>query len=122
MIATAVVLRYHLRKKYEFKKSRRPVITVSLYPIKVIGTTVNGRQGPLLILVYVRVKKLVSNSRIKNSVQIASCPKQNKKFQARPKKLLFFKSYVTCIYVLIIVFPKFDPLTATGQNVKIYSP
>jgi hypothetical protein len=28
---------------------------------------------------------------------------------------LFFKSYMTLSYLLIIDFPKFDPLTATGM-------
>ncbi len=37
---------------------------------------------------------------------------QNKKiFQDRPKKFLFSKSYMTLKYLLIIDFPKFDPLT-----------
>jgi hypothetical protein len=53
-----------------------------------------------------------------------------KKFQGRPKKILFLKSYMTLKYLLIIDFPKFDPLTVAemahveilGQNVKIYSP
>jgi hypothetical protein len=31
------------------------------------------------------------------------------------KIFLFLKSYMTPIYLLIIVFPKFDPLTATGM-------
>jgi hypothetical protein len=35
-----------------------------------------------------------------------------KNFQDRPKFLLFFKSYMTLKYLLIIDFPKFDPLTA----------
>ena len=33
-------------------------------------------------------------------------------FQDRPKKILFFKSYITLKYFLIIDFPKFGPLTA----------
>jgi hypothetical protein len=33
-------------------------------------------------------------------------------FQDRPKNFLFSKSYMTLKYLLIIVFPKFDPLTA----------
>jgi hypothetical protein len=53
-----------------------------------------------------------------------------KKFQDRPKNFyLFIKSHMTLKYLLIIDFPKFDPLTAAemaveimGQNVKIYSP
>jgi hypothetical protein len=48
-------------------------------------------------------------------------------FQDRPKKFLFLKSYMTPKYLLIIDFPKFDPLTATemayveilGQNAII---
>jgi hypothetical protein len=35
-----------------------------------------------------------------------------KKFQDRPKKILFLKSHLTIKYLLIIDFPKFDPLTA----------
>jgi hypothetical protein len=35
-----------------------------------------------------------------------------KKFQDRPKKNLFLKSYMTLKYLLIIDFPKFDPLKA----------
>ena len=35
-----------------------------------------------------------------------------KKFQDRPKKNLFLKSYMTLQYLLIIDFPKFYPLTA----------
>ncbi len=38
---------------------------------------------------------------------------QNEKnFQDRPKKFLFLKSCMTLKYLLIIDFPKFDPLTA----------
>ncbi len=33
-------------------------------------------------------------------------------FQARPKKFFFLKSYMTLKYLLIIDFPKFEPLTA----------
>jgi hypothetical protein len=33
-------------------------------------------------------------------------------FQDRPKLFLFFKSYMTLKYLLIIDFPKFYPLTA----------
>ena len=33
-------------------------------------------------------------------------------FQDLPKKFLFLKSYMTLKYLLIIDFPKFDPLTA----------
>ncbi len=48
----------------------------------------------------------------------------NKKFQNSQYIFLFFKSNMTLLYLLIIDFPKFDPLTETGigQNVKIYSP
>jgi hypothetical protein len=35
-----------------------------------------------------------------------------KKFQDRPNFFLFFKSYMTLKYLLIIDFSKFDPLTA----------
>jgi hypothetical protein len=38
--------------------------------------------------------------------------RNEKIFQDRPKIFLFFKSYVTLKYLLIIDFPKFDPLTA----------
>jgi hypothetical protein len=34
------------------------------------------------------------------------------KFQDRPKKFLFLKSYMTLKYLLIIDFPKFEPVTA----------
>jgi hypothetical protein len=38
---------------------------------------------------------------------------QNEKmFQDRPKKFSFLKSYMTLKYLLLIDFPKFDPLTA----------
>ena len=38
---------------------------------------------------------------------------QNEKiFQDRPNFYLFLKSYMTFKYLLIIDFPKFDPLTA----------
>jgi hypothetical protein len=41
-------------------------------------------------------------------------PRTTKKnFQDRPRIFLFFKSYMTLKYLLIIDFPKFDPLTAT---------
>ena len=36
-------------------------------------------------------------------------------FQGRPKKLIFKKSYMTLKYLLIIDFPKFVPLTASGM-------
>jgi hypothetical protein len=38
--------------------------------------------------------------------------RNEKKIQDRPKKFLFLKSYMTLKYLLIIDFPKFDPLTA----------
>jgi hypothetical protein len=38
--------------------------------------------------------------------------RKEKNFQDRPK---FFKSYMTLKYLLIIDFPKFDPLTAAGM-------
>ncbi len=41
--------------------------------------------------------------------------RNEKNFQDRPKIFLFFKSYMTLKYLLIIDFPKFDPLTATGM-------
>ncbi len=38
--------------------------------------------------------------------------RNEKKFQDRPKFFLFFESYMALKYLLIIDFPKFDPLTA----------
>ena len=38
--------------------------------------------------------------------------RNEKKFQDRPKFVIFLKSYMTLQYLLIIDFPKFDPLTA----------
>ena len=38
--------------------------------------------------------------------------RNEKNFQARPKKIFFQKSYMTLKYLLIIDFPKFEPLTA----------
>ncbi len=38
--------------------------------------------------------------------------RNEKNFQDRPKTVLFLKSYMTLKYLLIIDFPKFDPLTA----------
>ncbi len=38
--------------------------------------------------------------------------RNEKKFQDRPKNLIIKKSYMTLKYVLIIDFPKFEPLTA----------
>jgi hypothetical protein len=41
--------------------------------------------------------------------------RNEKNFQDRPKNFLFIKSYLTLKYLLIIDFPKFDPLTAAGM-------
>jgi hypothetical protein len=38
--------------------------------------------------------------------------RNEKNFQDRPNFFLFFKSFMTLKYLLIIDFPKFDPLTA----------
>ena len=38
-----------------------------------------------------------------------------KKFGARPKKYFFIFLFVNPLYELILVFPKFDPLTAPGM-------
>jgi hypothetical protein len=38
--------------------------------------------------------------------------RNEKNFQDRAKFFLFLKSYMTLKYLLIIDFPKFDPLTA----------
>jgi hypothetical protein len=38
--------------------------------------------------------------------------RNEKNCQDRTKIILFFKSYMTLKYLLIIDFPKFDPLTA----------
>ena len=38
--------------------------------------------------------------------------RNEKNFQDRQKNFFFFKSYMTFKYLLIIDFPKFDPLTA----------
>ncbi len=38
--------------------------------------------------------------------------RNEKNFQDRPNFLTIFKSYMTLKYLLIIDFPKFDPLTA----------
>jgi hypothetical protein len=37
--------------------------------------------------------------------------RNEKKFQDRPQNFFFFKSYMTLKYLLLIDFPKFDPLT-----------
>ena len=47
--------------------------------------------------------------------------RNEKKFLDRPKKFLFLKSYMTLKYLLIIDFPKFDPLTAAGIGLKCQS-
>jgi hypothetical protein len=39
--------------------------------------------------------------------------RNEKNFQDRPKKFFYFKSYMTLKYLLIIDFPKFEPLTAS---------
>jgi hypothetical protein len=45
--------------------------------------------------------------------------KRNKQnFQDMPKINLFFKSYMTLLYSLIIDFPEFDPITATGMALE----
>ncbi len=41
--------------------------------------------------------------------------RNEKKFQDRPQKILFSKSYMTLKYLLIIDFPKFEPLTAAEK-------
>ncbi len=41
--------------------------------------------------------------------------RNEKFFQDRPKIFLFLKSYMILKYLLIIDFPKFDPLTAAGM-------
>ncbi len=38
--------------------------------------------------------------------------RNEKNFQDRPNKFLFLKSCMTLKYLLILDFPKFDPLTA----------
>ncbi len=45
--------------------------------------------------------------------------RSEKKFQDRPNFFLFFKSYVTLKYLLIIDFPKFDPLTAAEMALYV---
>jgi hypothetical protein len=42
-----------------------------------------------------------------------------KNFQDRPNFYLFFKSYMILKYLLIIDFPKFDPLTAEEMAVCV---
>jgi hypothetical protein len=41
--------------------------------------------------------------------------RNEKNFQARPKKYFFFFSFMNPLHELIQVFPKFDPLTAPGM-------
>jgi hypothetical protein len=41
--------------------------------------------------------------------------RNEKNFQDRPKKILILKSHMTLKYLLIIDFPKFDPLTAAEK-------
>ncbi len=54
-----------------------------------------------------------SNKRVKIVLRI----RRTKDFQqARKKFLLFFKSHMTPLALLIIVFPKFILLTATGGH------
>jgi hypothetical protein len=45
-------------------------------------------------------------------VVLRKTTRNEKNFQDRPKIFLFFKSYKTLKYLLIIDYPKFDPLTA----------
>ncbi len=40
-------------------------------------------------------------------------------FQPRPKNFFFSTSYMTPLYLLKIVFPKFDPLTASGMAFSV---
>ncbi len=42
----------------------------------------------------------------------ARTTRNEKNFQDRPKKIFFFKSHMTLKYLLIIDFPKFEPVTA----------
>ncbi len=42
--------------------------------------------------------------------------RNEKKFQDRPKKILLLKSYMTLKYLLIIDFPKFNPLTVAEMT------
>ncbi len=46
--------------------------------------------------------------------------RNEKNFQDRPKLLLFFKSYMTLKYLLIIDFPKFDPLTEAEMALCVH--
>ncbi len=42
--------------------------------------------------------------------------RNEKKFQDRPKFFLFFKSYMTLKYLLMIDFSELDPLTAAEMD------
>jgi hypothetical protein len=44
--------------------------------------------------------------------------RNEKNFQGRPNFFLLFKSYMTLKYLLIIDFPKFDPLTAAEMALR----
>jgi hypothetical protein len=46
--------------------------------------------------------------------------RNEKIFQDRPKFFLFLKSYLTLKYLLIIDFPKFDPLTRIPSGESIW--
>ncbi len=61
------------------------------------------------------MKKIFDWTIIGGAMIIPRSPKttRNEKiFQDRQKIVLFFKSYMTLNYLLIIDFPKFDPVTA----------
>jgi hypothetical protein len=58
------------------------------------------------------MKKLFDWTIMGGDMIIPRSPKttrNEKNFQDRPKKILFFKSYITLKYLLIIDFQKFDP-------------
>ena len=42
-----------------------------------------------------------------------------KKFGVRSKKFLIFFSFVNPLYEPILVFPKFDPITAPGRALRV---
>jgi hypothetical protein len=46
--------------------------------------------------------------------------RNEKNFQEGPKFFLFFKSYMTLKYMLIIDFQKFGPLTATRMALCVH--
>ncbi len=50
---------------------------------------------------------------------ILKTTRNEKKFQNRPNYFLFFKSYMTLKYLLLIDFPKFDPLTAAEMALSV---